>query len=322
MLDAKGQYETISSEYLKITMEHGLQVLGSSAIGRLAIEGYAFGLAGRVESTRLHTSVGGVTLENPLVVAAGWDKKGIAVRGLYGLGFSGTEVGTIPAFGQPGQVRPRLWTINNEHSVGLNRLGFNAGGAEASERALLKHTVIPGVLGINIGKNKDLLDIHSPYYHAAVVERFNPIADYFVFNPSSPNTEHLRELQKKTAMRDHMQAIIAVAQHPVFVKFSPDMPYDEFDESVAAVIEEGGAGLVLTNTSSNQELKAKYGTRWANEAGGLSGDDEDYRAMCDAMALHAYEAFGDRLDIIAVGGIKDVATALRKIRNGALLFNY
>jgi dihydroorotate dehydrogenase len=317
MIDLRERYETMASEQLKGIMEHTLSFLGASAAGRMAIETYAFGLSGFIEDPRLYTIVGGVALDNPVMVAAGWDKRGGAVRGLHHLGFAGTELGTIPAFGQPGKERPRMWTINDDHSVGLNRMGFNAIGAEATERKIKKHDSIPGVLGINIGKNKDLLDIHSPDYHALVIERFNETASYFVFNPSSPNTEKLQLLQKKEPMRDHMQAIMAVAKQPVFVKFSPDIPYKDFDESVEVIIDEAGAGLVIANTSTKRELKAKYGDRWADEDGGISGDDPEYRAMTTALQRHAYEEYGDLLDLFGVGGVKDTATALEKIRNGA-----
>lgn len=310
-------YETMVGEQLKSAMELSLSTLGASAMGRRLIEFYAFGIEGRMVDHGLHTSIGGIALENPLVVAAGWDKKGRAVRGLYHLGFAGTEVGTVPEFGQPGSVKPRLWTIDESHSVGLNRMGFNSIGSEGVQRELNNHTVIPGVLGINVGKNKELADKHSPEYHAKVVARFGDIATYFVFNPSSPNTPGLRENQKKGPMRDHMQAIMEVAKKPVFVKYAPDISYADFDESVGVVIEEGGAGLVIANTSNSERLKAKYGARWAREAGGLSGDDPEYRAMTSAMIRHAYEEYGNELDIFGVGGIKDTSSALEKIMAGA-----
>jgi dihydroorotate dehydrogenase len=235
---------------------------------------------------------------------------------LYCLGAAGTEVGTIPEFGQPGNPQPRLWTINSDHSVGLNRLGFNSIGAEGVEKKLLKHAKIPGVLGINVGKNKELVDDHSPEYHAKVVTRFNPMASYFVFNPSSPNTPGLTEKQKKGPMRDHLGAIMEVARKPVFVKYSPDIDYKDLDESVEVVIESGCAGLVLTNTTSDGQIRAQYGSRWAKEAGGLSGDDSQYRAKATAILRHAYEEYGDLLDIFGVGGVKDAATALEKIKSG------
>lgn len=310
------RYETLVGEHLKSAMEQTLSIMGAAAVGRAAIEYYAFGSEGRLVDPSLFTVIGGVALENPVVIAAGWDKKGHAVRGLYCLGAAGTEVGTVPEFGQPGNSRPRLWTINPDHSVGLNRLGFNSIGAEGVEKKLQKHAEIPGVLGINVGKNKELTDEHSPEYHAKVVARFNPMASYFVFNPSSPNTPGLTEKQKKGPMRDHLAAIMEVARRPVFVKYGPDIDYKDLDESIEVVIESGCAGLVLTNTTSDEQIKAQYGSRWAKEAGGLSGDDPQYRAKATAILSHAYEEYGDQLDMFGVGGVKDVDTALEKIKSG------
>ena len=310
------RYETLVGEQLKSAMEQTLSLMGASEIGRTAIEHYAFGKEGRLIDPSLATTIAGVALENPVIIAAGWDKKGHAVRGLYCLGAAGTEVGTIPEFGQPGSPKPRLWTIDSAHSVGLNRMGFNSIGSEAVERKLKKHAEIPGVLGINVGKNKELADEHSPEYHAKVVKRFNPMADYFVFNPSSPNTPGLRENQKKGPMRDHMQAIMEVATKPVFVKYAPDIAYKDLDESIEVVIEEGGAGLVFANTTNDEKIKSKYGSRWASEAGGLSGDDSEYRAKANQILRHAYEEYGDQLDMFGVGGVKDVDTALEKIKSG------
>jgi len=261
-------------------------------------------------------------LENPLLVGAGWDKKGRAVNGLYSLGFAGVEVGTVPLFGQPGNPKPRMATINREHSVGMNWLGFNSPGSEVVERNLENQSPILGRLGINIGKNKDMRDDLSPWAHGEVVRRLYRFADYFVFNPSSPNTKDLRELQKKEPLRDHLRAMLDVmddsgGRKPLFVKFAPDLPYEDFDASLEVLCEEGAAGTVLTNTTINTTIKSKYGSRWANQAGGLSGDDEDYRAMVVERIRHTYELHGDKLIIIGAGAVKDADTALLLIRAGA-----
>lgn len=312
------RYETLKGEHLKTAMEMTLHTLGSSEVGRFAIEHYAFGLEKRINDTRLHTDIAGVQLENPIMVGAGWDKKGKSVVGLYSLGFSGVEVGTVPLFGQPGQLRPRMWTINSDHSVANNRMGFNTPGAEAVGRNLDAHEYIPGVIGINIGKNKDLKDAHSAEYHALAVGKLIQFADYVVFNPSSPNTENLRLLQAASPLRDHLQAMREETMgKPLWAKFAPDISYEQLDESVEVAIEEGAAGVILANTTVNQGIKAKYGTRWANEAGGLSGDDYEYRKMTTDMIRHVYEEYGDELEIIGVGGIKDGQTALEKIKAGA-----
>lgn len=317
MISFDERYETLVGESLKTGAERTLHTLGSFEAGRWLLERYAFGQEGRIVDPRLQTTLAGIVLEHPTTVGAGWDKKGTAIVGLHSIGAAGTEVGTVLSFGQPGSDRPRLWTIDSSHEVGLNRMGFNSPGKQAVRKNLDAHATIPGVLGINVGKNKDLNDIHSPYYHASVVEAFNDIADYFVFNPSSPNTEGLRALQQSEPMRDHMQAILEAAQKPVFVKFAPDLPYADLDRSLEVVIEEGGVGAIFTNTSNNEDLKQQYGERWGREMGGISGNDARYRAMATSMLRHAYEEYGDRLELVGVGGVHDAATALEKIEAGA-----
>lgn len=317
MISFNERRETLVGETFKAGAERALHTFGSFEAGHRLLETYAFGLGGRIVDPRLHTTLAGITLEHPTMVGAGWDKKGKAVLGLYYIGAAGTEVGTVPCFGQPGNDKPRLWTIDDDHGVGLNRMGFNSEGKQAVRTNIDRHHSIPGVLGVNVGKNKDLADIHSPYYHASVVEDFNDVADYFVFNPSSPNTAGLTELQRKEPMKDHLQAIIEATQKPVFVKFSPDLPYAVLDESLEVVIEEGGAGAIFTNTSSDEDLKRQYGERWAREQGGVSGNDARYRTMATSMLRHAYEEYGDQLELVGVGGVHDTDTALEKIEAGA-----
>lgn len=318
MAELRATYETMVGEHFKTGAELALQTLGGSEMGRAALETYAFGIAGRVVDPRLETDIASIPLENPVTVGAGWDKKGKAVVGLHALGFAGTEVGTVPMFGQPGQVRPRLWTIDENHSVGLNRMGFNSIGAEGVRRNMLAHGPLPGVVGINAGRNKALNNEHSPEYHAAVVSELQEEGDYFVFNPSTPNTEGLRDNQAAVSVINHVQVMREAALgKPVLVKLSPDMSDAQLAEAVEAAIYGGARGVILTNTTINAGVKARYGTRWANEAGGLSGDDAGFRAMSTRAVRFVYENYGSYIQIVGVGGVKDAATALEKIRAGA-----
>ena len=180
--------ETLRGEVLKNAMEIALHGLSRFRLGERVIETYAFGRSGRIEDPALHTAVGGIDFENPIMVGAGWDKKGRAIRGLYNLGFSGVEVGTVPLNGQPGNKKPRMWTMGKHHGVGLNRLGFNSLGSEKVDTNLEDQVPFPCPIGVNIGKNKDTSDEESAEAHAEVVRRLYRHADYLVFNPSSPNT--------------------------------------------------------------------------------------------------------------------------------------
>lgn len=314
--------EVLRGEGLKAAMEISLAGLSKSTLGMRLIETYAHGLSGRLVDTALSTTMADLEFENPITVGAGWDKKGRAVAGLYALGFSGVEVGTVPLFGQPGNPKPRLWTINKGHSVGLNRLGFNSNGSEAVDREMESRRPFPCHVGINIGKNKMMPDDLSPWAHAEALKQLYNHASYVVFNPSSPNTAGLTELQKREPLRAHIEAMKEAmeqsgGQKPLMVKLSPDMQMDDFDDAIAVAVEAGVAGLVLVNTTASQVIKQKYGKH--EEAGGLSGNEWEYRALAVYMVQRAYEQAGDKLEIIGVGAISDTHDAIERIMAGASL---
>jgi dihydroorotate dehydrogenase len=278
-------------------------------------------LAGsRVEDPRLRTTVGDVELENPLLVGAGWDKKGRAVRALHEIGFAGVEVGSVLEHPQPGNPKPRQFMIGD--GVSLNRLGFNSPGMEAVAQNLERyaHDEIP--IGISLGKNKDVEAKDAPEAHAAVVRRLADRAAYFAVNVSSPNTPGLRSLQEKGPLTDILAAVRAALEETgrdtdIFVKIAPDLTLEAVDDVVDVAVAGGIAGIIASNTTIRPELKAKYGERWRGEAGGLSGDDAEFRAMSTRQIAHIHRQASDELDVIGVGGVKDTATALEKIRAGA-----
>jgi dihydroorotate dehydrogenase len=253
------------------------------------------------------------------LVGAGWDKKGWAVNGLYALGFAGVEVGTVPLFGQPGNKKPRMEMVTK--GVGRNWLGFNSPGSEAVERYLDNQGEIDGVVGINIGLNKEMPHERSPWAHAAVVPKLYPYADYFVFNPASPNTPELRELQREQPVRDHIKALQEAmeeqgGQKPLYVKLAPDVTGEVFEGATRAATEEGASGLVLANTTLRPYIKQMYGLS-QDAPGGISGDNAMYRATVLRMIYQAYEEAGDKLDIIASGAVVNHVHALEHIFAGA-----
>ena len=321
-MSMQDRYETFTGEGLKTGAENVLHLLGGSALGRGVIDTYAFGLGGRIEDPLLRISVAGIDFENPVLVGAGWDKKGRAIHGLHALGFAGVEVGTVLPFFQAGNPQPRLWTIDDKHSVGLNRLGFNSPGMEAVYGNLSAAGTLPCPIGINVGRNKIMPNDLANWAHTQVIGKLAEFASYVTLGISSPNTPDLRGLQDKGPFRDLLQGAQAAIAHtgrqiPLFAKIDSERTEVELDDMIEVALEEGLAGFVATNTYSGGGLKSKYGTRWGNEMGGLSGADPEYRARATATVKRIYERAGDKLAIVGVGGVDSAAAAREKLAAGA-----
>ena len=276
----------------------------------------------RFSSERLQVNVGGIAFDNPVLVGAGWDKDGRSVRALFTLGFAGVEVGSVLVKAQSGNPKPRQFMLNS--GVALNRLGFNSPGMQTVAHNLAKYRGSGIPIGISLGKNKDVLPQDAPVAHALVTECLYDDADYFAINVSSPNTPGLRALQDKGPLTDIVQAVNATmdsmgGRKPLFVKIAPELSNDAVDDVIEVVLAHGLTGIIATNTTISENLKASYGTRWRYEAGGLSGDDAHYRAMSTAKVAHIYRQTQGRITLIGCGGVKDAATALEKIQAGATL---
>ncbi len=269
---------------------------------------------------RLRVVLGGIEFDNPVLVGAGWDKAGRAVKALHTLGFSGVEVGTVVAHAQEGNPKPRQFML--APGVTLNRLGFNSPGMEAVAHHLERYKGSGIPIGISLGKNKEVPSEDAPQAHAAVAERLYDFAAYFAINVSSPNTPGLRALQDKKPLTDIVQAVNQTmdsrgGRKPLFVKIAPELSPTEVDDVIEVVLDHGLTGIIASNTTVRPDIKAKYGERWRNEAGGVSGNDSDYRSMATAQVASIYRQTRGSIDIIGVGGIKDAQTALEKIKAGA-----
>ena len=274
----------------------------------------------RFKDARLGTSLGGLELENPLIVGAGWDKAGRAVLGLWHLGFASVEVGSVTEFGQPGNSKPRLYMVSS--GVAINWLGFNSPGMDIVAKNLdrYKDTQIP--IGISLGLNKDVEHRDAPKAYGTVTKRMYEYAGYFAINVSSPNTPGLRELQGKQHIIDLIHAVNGAMDEcgerkPLFVKIAPDLTFEAIDELLQVAIDHKVTGIIASNTTVNPDLKGKYGSKWRNSQGGLSGDDGDYRKMTTEIISHIYKQTGDELDIIGVGAVNSPESAIEKIRAGA-----
>jgi dihydroorotate dehydrogenase len=259
----------------------------------------------------LKTEVAGLSLSNPVGLAAGLDKNAVAIRGLAGLGFGFVECGSVTPRPQAGNPRPRLFRLEEDRAI-INRMGFNNDGLDAFAARLARRP--PGVVvGANLGANKDADDRIADYETG--LRRLGGLADYLTVNVSSPNTPGLRGLQTVEALEPLLARIKAArpVDRPVFLKIAPDLSGEDIGRIVEASLAHGLDGLIVSNTTLDRP--SSLTSTHAGEAGGLSGAPLQARA---AMALAAaVEASAGRLPLIAVGGISDGAEAYARIRAGA-----
>ncbi|WP_313915894.1 quinone-dependent dihydroorotate dehydrogenase [Tahibacter sp.] len=268
----------------------------------------------------LPTEFCGITLPNPVGLAAGLDKNAAHVDALAALGFGFVEVGTTTPRPQPGNPKPRMFRLP-EHEAIINRLGFNNGGVEA----LVKNAEAArysGVLGINIGKNKDTPNENAVDDYIFCLERVYARASYVTVNISSPNTQGLRDLQEEETLKRFIGTLRErqeqlAAQHgvrkPMLLKIAPDLGEGELDAIADVLLATRTDGLICTNTTIARDAVA--GHAHAKEAGGLSG--RPVFARSTAVLRGMAQRLGGRVPLIGVGGILDAADAAAKIDAGA-----
>ncbi|QMU56368.1 MAG: quinone-dependent dihydroorotate dehydrogenase [Candidatus Mycalebacterium zealandia] len=309
--------DRFDSETLHSAVVESLHLAAKTSL-TLSIAEFVAGGGERFADKRLETEIDGLRLENPLIVGAGWDKKGRAVAGLRAMGFSCAEIGSVTLRPQPGKPKPRLFSL--APGVFLNRLGFNSPGADGVVQNLSNASPLPMPIGISIGLNKDSSEENAPAEHSEVARKLLPFASYFAVNVSSPNTPGLRSLQQKDTLREILKSVVIARGEkkiPVYAKISPETSFAEIDGVIEAVLSSGAAGIIATNTTDSPQIKAKYGARWANESGGISGDDVDYRKLSTERIAYIRSQTKGKITIIGSGGIKDTKTALEKISAGA-----
>jgi len=261
----------------------------------------------------LTTSIAGLGFPSPVGLAAGFDKDGEVPGAMLGLGFGFVEVGTVTPLAQAGNPKPRLFRLAEDEAV-INRLGFNNRGQAAAAERLATRDRSRGVVGINIGANKDSIDRVADY--AAGVRAMARHADYLTVNISSPNTPGLRDLQAGGELVELLAAVseARVDGVPVFLKVAPDLEAGDHERIVRAAIDTKVDALIVANTTlSRPPLRSRH----AGEAGGLSG------APLKSLALDQLRAFrtasGGSLPLIAVGGIASAEDAWARIIAGASL---
>jgi dihydroorotate dehydrogenase len=283
-----------------------LRVVGAlPSVGRLMASRY------RVEAPGLGQRVLGRWFENPVGVAAGFDKEGVGVGGLASLGFGFVEVGTVTPRAQAGNARPRLFRHAAYRSL-QNALGFNSGGMVGVAARLGAGRPFGVPVGINVGKNRTTPGERAIEDYGAVIRELGPLADYVAINLSSPNTPGLRNLQNEAFVRAVLAVGAAATDRPLLVKLSPDMDPAAAAELAAVAVDAGAAGIIATNTTTDYSLVP--GVR---EVGGLSGAVLRERSF-EVMAAVARRVRG-RAVVVAVGGIDSGAEAYRRMRAGASL---
>lgn len=263
----------------------------------------------------------GLDFDNPVGLAAGFDKNGVAAAPLLAQGFGFVECGTVTPLAQPGNEKPRLFRLREDEAV-INRLGFNNGGLEPFVRNLQARKHARGVVGANIGKNKDQPDAVADY--VAGLRAVYAQADYVTVNISSPNTQGLRDLQQRDALEDLLSALAglraALAQEqkrrvPLLLKVAPDLSAPEREDIAALVLAHGIDGLIVSNTTlaRPESLRSKH----AGQRGGLSG--KPLMGMSTQGLADFYRLTGGKLPLVGVGGIASAEDAYAKIRAGASL---
>jgi dihydroorotate dehydrogenase len=276
------------------------------------------------DDRRLATRAFGLNFPNPIGVAAGFDKHAEVPDALLRLGFGFVEVGTITPLPQAGNPRPRVFRLDTDQGV-INRLGFNSQGAEAALKRLAARATAAdggGIVGINIGANKDAADRSADYVR--LIERFAAVASYVTVNISSPNTPGLRAMQQASVLDDLLARVIDARERttpqagptPVLLKIAPDLSLGELDDVVGIARARRVDGMIVGNTT----VKRPPGLRdseTAGQAGGLSG--RPLQPLADRMLAETYVRVEGVFPLVGAGGVDSGEAALRKVRAGASL---
>ncbi len=273
-----------------------------------------------VDDPRLRVDALGLRFPNPLGMAAGFDKNAEVPGPLLRIGFGFAEIGTVTPLAQPGNPQPRMFRLPADDAV-INRLGFNNEGHGAA-LARLQAAQLRGVVGVNVGANKDAADRVADY--VAGIEAFAEVASYFTVNVSSPNTPGLRDLQAADALRELLTRSLAARDAaaglpggrrvPVLLKLAPDLDDASLADAVAVAAETGVDGLVISNTTLSRE---GLSDPQAAEAGGLSG--APLFAASTAMLARVRQLAGPDLTLVGVGGVATGDQLFEKLRAGATL---
>lgn len=272
------------------------------------------------DDPRLAVTIWGLRMPNPLGMAAGYDKDARVSDALIGMGFGHAEAGSITPRPQPGNPQPRVFRLVDDTAM-INRLGFNNGGHQAALERLRRRSG-KGVIGVNVGANKDASDRAADYVTG--ITTFADVASYFTVNVSSPNTPGLRDLQAPAALDDLVGRVLRErdriaaergVRRPVVVKLAPDIAEEDLAPVVDVLVRHGVDGIAVGNTTLSR--KGVSSARLAGETGGLSGKPLFHRAT--VILARVYQLTHGRVPLIGIGGITSGETAVAKVEAGATL---
>jgi dihydroorotate dehydrogenase len=300
-----------------------LRWLDAEDAHRLAVQGLRLlpPFKPRADDAKLAVRAFGLNFPNPIGMAAGFDKNAEVPDALLRLGFGFVEIGTVTPRPQTGNPRPRLFRLDRDEAV-INRLGFNNDGAEAVLKRLALRAHLNGIVGVNVGANKDSPDRVADYVR--LIETFAPVASYFTVNVSSPNTPGLRNLQQGHILDDLLAKVIDARERvrekagdsPVLLKIAPDLSLAELDEVVHVARSRRVDGMIVANTTVARPSSLRESAR-AKEQGGLSG--RPLFRLSTRMVAETYVRVEGAFPLVGVGGIDSGGAALTKVRAGASL---
>lgn len=301
-----------------------VQLMDPETAHNLAVTALKWGLVPKQrteDSNLLRTGVWNLQFRNPIGMAAGFDKQGKAVEALHKIGFSFVEIGSVTPRPQPGNPKPRVFRLPEDNAV-VNRYGFNSDGHDVvweRLKRLKEKKNFNGILGVNLGKNKETEDAIQDYVDG--IKKFIDVADYFVINVSSPNTPGLRSLQNKKDLQELLAKVNAAreligSKQPLLLKLAPDLSDSERQDVADVILNKKTRvdGLILCNTTITRSSLTNINKR---ESGGLSG--APLSDMSTFMISDMYRRTYGNIPIIGVGGIFTGADAFAKIKAGASL---
>jgi dihydroorotate dehydrogenase len=293
--------------------------LDAEAAHRATVVGLKFALLPpcRTDDPRLAVEAFGLSFPNPVGMAAGFDKGGETPDALLAFGFGFAEVGTVTPLPQPGNPKPRLFRLPADKGV-VNRFGFNSEGHEPVHRRLLARAARKGIVGANVGANKDATDRIADY--VAGVRKFADVASYFTINISSPNTPGLRDLQQASQLDELLARVIeardaAPQRKPLLLKIAPDLALENLDDIVRVARDRKIDGMIVSNTTISRPENLRDAK--AKETGGLSG--RPLFELSTRMLAQTYLRVEGQFPLVGVGGIDSPDTAFAKIEAGASL---
>lgn len=269
------------------------------------------------DDARLGVEAFGMRFPNPVGLAAGFDKEAQVPDAMLGAGFGFVEVGTLTPLPQPGNPRPRNFRLTEDRAV-INRYGFNSGGHGPAKARLTARRGRPGIVGVNVGANKEASDRVADY--VAGIRAFAGLASYFTANVSSPNTPGLRDLQEERALDELLARIIEARNEaapgvPLLLKIAPDLALPHLDGVVQVARRRGIDGLIVSNTTISRPATLRSAHK--KETGGLSG--RPLFPLATRMLAETYVRVDGAFPLIGAGGIDSPETALAKIEAGASL---